>query len=302
MNPSDSFKEKSYQKHADHFRDYAEGGKLSEHAKTWMCQDTVDSWRHQRMHQLLDPVLEMDPSSQWLTVGDGRYGRDAKYISEKKGKVIASDISEYLLKEAKDNGYIEEYKVENAEDLTFEDESFDYVFCKESYHHFPRPFIALYEMLRTARKGVILIEPNDEFLSEKWTGTFFRNFKNFIKKLSGKTVQKHMFEDSGNYLYSLSKREIEKLALGLGFRMIASQGINDAYYKGGENEKLSERGKIQTKTKRLLTIKNLFTRFGLMDHGILAVIIFKKTPSVAMINSLQIRGYSMTDLPLNPYA
>ena len=84
--------------------------------------------------------------------------------------------------------------------------------------------------------------------------------------------------------------------------MVASQGINDAYYQGGENEKLSERGVIQTKTKRLLTIKNLFTRIGLMEHSILAVIVFKKTPSEAMINSLQIQGYLITELPLNPYA
>ena len=67
------------------------------------------------MHQLIDPLLESDPSSRWLTVGDGRYGRDAKYISDKQGKVLATDISEYLLKEAKENGFIEEYKVENAE-------------------------------------------------------------------------------------------------------------------------------------------------------------------------------------------
>ena len=253
------------------------------------------------MHQLIDPLLESDPSSRWLTVGDGRYGRDAKYISDKQGKVLATDISEYLLKEAKENGFIEEYKVENAEKLSFKNDSFDYAYCKESYHHFPRPFIALYEMLRTSRKAVVLIEPSDEFQTEKWMGIFFRKLKGLVKKFSGKSTENHIFEDSGNYLYALSRREIDKLSLGLGYPMIATKGINDAYYKGGENEKLTSNGPIQNKTKRLISIKNFFSRIGLMEYGLLAVIIFKRLPPDKQIKLLEEQGFEVTKLPLNPY-
>jgi hypothetical protein len=42
-------------------------------------------------------------------------GNDAKYTSTKGGHALASDISDYLLKEAKDIGYIAEYKKENAD-------------------------------------------------------------------------------------------------------------------------------------------------------------------------------------------
>ena len=54
---------------------------------------------------------------------------------------LVTDISSNLLKEAKDIGYISKYKQENAESLSFQDDEFDYVFCKESYHHFPRPMM-----------------------------------------------------------------------------------------------------------------------------------------------------------------
>ncbi|MEZ5593447.1 MAG: class I SAM-dependent methyltransferase [Gammaproteobacteria bacterium] len=141
-------------------------------AKTWFVKDTVDAWRHLRMYQTIDPILEVDPQSKWLTVGDGRYGKDAKYIIEKGSDALATDISEYLLMEAKNIGYINKYKLENAELLSFQDSMFDYVLCKESYHHFPRPMVALYEMLRVTKKGVFLIEPNDAYVVNKYSVIF----------------------------------------------------------------------------------------------------------------------------------
>lgn len=52
-------------------------------------------------------------------------------------------------------------RVENAEKLSSPNETLDFVLCKESYHHFTRPMLALYEMLRVATKAVVLIEPNE---------------------------------------------------------------------------------------------------------------------------------------------
>ena len=161
MSSTKTFQDKSYQQHRELFKEYTQNGGKAAHAKTWIEKDTVDTWRHQRMYQVLDPILVAEPKAKWLTVGDGRYGNDAKYITEKGCDALATDISEYLLKEAKDIDYISKYKLENAESLSFHDLEFDYVFCKESYHHFPRPMLALYEMLRVANSGVLLIEPND---------------------------------------------------------------------------------------------------------------------------------------------
>jgi ubiquinone/menaquinone biosynthesis C-methylase UbiE len=301
MNSRKSFQDKSYLQHSEHFKEYAKNGKRVAHAKTWLEKDTVDAWCHQRMYHVLNSILITEPQAKWLTVGDGRYGKDAQYISEKGGDALATDISEYLLKEAKDIFYIEKYKVENAESLSFHDSEFDYVFCKESYHHFPRPMLALYEMLRVAGSGIVLVEPNDEYITNKFSTILTRHLKNITKVFLGKKTSKHSFEESGNYVYSISRRELEKVALGLNYRKVAFKGINNIYFEGTEYEKLSDNGPLQKKTKRLITIADYLCRLGLMDYNILAAIIFKKEPSQRLLQQLIIEGFKIIQLPQNPY-
>jgi ubiquinone/menaquinone biosynthesis C-methylase UbiE len=175
------FKEKSYKSHQEHYFSYAPGENKDSHAKTWLRSDTLDYWRHHRMYQCLDPLIETDLNATWLTVGDGRYGTDANYLKQKGIDALATDIGSKLLEEAQKIGFIEKFKEENAENLSFDDDSFDYVFCKESYHHFPRPMLALHEMLRVSKKAVILIEPNDAYVPETLREYFFVKLKNILK-------------------------------------------------------------------------------------------------------------------------
>ena len=253
------------------------------------------------MYQALDPILISDPKAKWLTVGDGRFGRDAKYIIGEGCYALASDISDCLLEEARQIGYLSEYKRENAEALSFQDYEFDYVLCKESYHHFPRPMLALYEMLRVARKGVFLIEPNDVYINRKALEILFRNLKNIIKSLLHKKINKHAFEEAGNYVFSISRREIEKVALGLNLKIIAFKGINDVYFKGAEQEKLSENGPLQRKIKLLINIRNLLCRLGLMDYKNIVAIIFNEVPSKESLQLLNQEEYEIVHLPKNPF-
>lgn len=301
MSPTRSFQEKSYQKHSENFQECRSGGKKEAHAKTWLEKDTVDAWRDQRMYQVFNPVFIADLKARWLTIGDGRYGKDAKYILEKGCYALASDISDTLLKEAKDIGYIPEYKKENAESLSFQDSEFDYVFCKESYHHFPRPMLALYEMLRVASKGVLLIEPNDACINNKISEILFRNLKNIIKWLLRKRANRHSFEEVGNYEYSISRREIEKVALGLNYKIVAFKGFNDAYFAGVEYEKLSDKGPLQKKVRVRISIANFLCKLGFKDYARLAAIIFKKEPSEELLQQLAKEDYEIIHLPDNPY-
>jgi len=301
MSSTTNFQDKSYKQHSEHFKEYTQNGEKAAHAKTWFEKDTVDAWRHQRMYQVLDPILVTEPQAKWLTVGDGRYGKDAKYITEKGCDALATDISVHLLKDAKDLGYITKYKVENAESLSFQDSAFDYVFCKESYHHFPRPMLALYEMLRVAKSGVLLIEPNDAYIINRYSAILFRNLKNIIKFFLGKEINKHSFEESGNYMFSISRREIEKVALGLNYKTVAFKGINDAYFSGVEYEKMSDKGPLQKKVIRLINIANFLCKLGFLDYGILASIIFKKELSKELLQQLIDEGYEIIQLPDNPY-
>lgn len=296
MNYENNFQTKSYIAHEKMFE--------SDNFEHWLDENTVDYWRHRRMYQSLDPLLETDTESSWITVGDGRYGRDANYILKKSHVCLATDICEELLIKAKEKDYISNYKKENAEFLSFQDNAFDYAFCKESYHHFPRPTIALYEMLRVAKKGIILIEPNDTYINSNFLKKIFRKFKLFAKSLIRKDKYndtKHQFEPIGNYIFTISQREIEKISLGINIRLIAIKGLNDAYIKGVENERIEEYGVLQKKIRALINIADLLCKIGLMDYGLLSVIIFKEFPSTDTINSLQKNGFKIIELPKNPY-
>lgn len=296
-----SFREKSYDLQSKGFDTYVKEGKKVDVAKSWFKEETVDRWRVNRMYETVDPILESDRNASWLTVGDGRFGLDACYIMRKGSKALPTDISDTLLKESKEKGLIDEYSVENAEALSFNDESFDYVYCKDAYHHFPRPMIALYEMLRVANKGVFLMEPNDVYLPSNISAMFFRNMLSILKKkLNGKYF-KFDFELSGNFVYFISRREIEKTAVAMNYRAVAFKNLNDAYYKGGEHENLSENGPIQKKTKRMIRFRNFLCSIKMLDYTLLAAVIFKKEPSKITIDRLKNDGYDVIMLPFNPY-
>jgi SAM-dependent methyltransferase len=184
---------------------------------------------------MYEPALAFShrPNTSWVTIGDGRFGLDSIRLRDLGfASVLPTDIGDGLLRRAKEAGYITEYAVENAEAMSFADESFDFVFCKESYHHCPRAALALYEMLRVARHAVILIEPRDYVIDHgpsRVTGPIglLRGFLRWITDRLGLapkpiavedrylTGDAPHFEESGNYMYTLSSRELEKVALGI---------------------------------------------------------------------------------------
>ena len=290
----------SYQDNSRHYGRYAVGAENESRAKSWLDPDTVDAWRHGRMYAALDPLLQADSSATWVTVGDGRYGKDARYISQRGADVVATDLDDTLLAEAKEMGYISKFLKENAESLSFADQSFDYLLCKESYHHFPRPMLALYEMLRVASKGVVLIEPNDRFISYSVLRQGATYFIGKVLSLLKKEMPRHSFEDFGNYVYTTSQRELEKVALGLNYRYLAFKGINDHYIGGVELEKTSEGGRLFRKLKRRIMLRDLLTKLRIVDYDLLAAIIFKQIPSDALQQRLTGAGYRLVRLPENP--
>ena len=198
-------------------------------ALSWLNQNsTIDRWRHDRLYNLLRPLIKFNKEKKWLTVGDGRYGTDANALLKMGAtNVMCTDISDTLLKTGREKGFIKDYSAQNAENITFENEQFDFALCKEAYHHFPRPHIALHEMLRVSKLGVILIEPNDAIIQPKILDKIFP----IIKRLLGKSPNKeaHSFETIGNYVFSISERELEKFQLGMHRRHIAFMYANDYY-------------------------------------------------------------------------
>ncbi|MEO6328710.1 MAG: methyltransferase domain-containing protein [Ginsengibacter sp.] len=304
------FWHKSYKNHFEYERT-----PNLEKLETWKNFETVDAWRHRRMYDCVLPLIKTYPLSRWLTIGDGRYGTDANYLIRNNiSDVLATSISDVLLKKANEDGFISDYKIENAESLSFDDDSFDFVFCKESYHHFPRPMVAFYEMLRVASKAVVIIEPNDVNLklsreSKKVIQPKNKRqlIKDFIKDILGiRRYGYHIYipdgyETSGNYIYTTSEREFEKAALGLNLPLIAFKGLNDYYEEGMEFEKPDEDSLLFNKIKTAIAYMDADCKRNDKPYNILVSIIFKTMPEAPILDGLNSSMFKVYKLSRNPY-
>lgn len=262
---------------------------------------TINHWIHHRMLELTKPFVSEKKS--WLTVGDG-YGFDANYFFRKGLDVTATDISGTFLPLSQSHGFFEKYSVENVEKLSFGDGSFDYIFCKEAYHHFPRPYLGVYEMLRVAREAVILIEPHDPISKMPLLLALRNIFDRFDTALLQKYWKnRYSFEEVGNYVFKLSEREMDKLANGIGLPMVAFKGINNNYYHPATaKEKADDSSPAFRKIKRKLAFHDLLTKLSLMPSQVLCAVIFKKIPSKETMEAMKKEGFQIHIFPPNPYA
>lgn len=299
--------EKSYTLHEQHFYKYSKGGDRERIAQSWFKEGTIGFVQAQQRNAISDPLLKAYQGAAWLTVGDGRYGSDAHYLASKGADATATDISDALLREGAEMGFISKFSKENAEALSFGDGSFDFVLCKESYHHFPRPMKALYEMLRVSRKGVVLLEPVDHYVFTNFFQAFFRsillavNALGIFKLLFGKEIKRHTYEDVGNYVYKVSEREMEKVALGLNFPYVAFKGLNIYHKDGADGISASEFSLKKLQVDVMTALLDLMSFLKITSPQLLSVIILKDEPTVACLAELREAGYRVKKLPRNPY-
>jgi ubiquinone/menaquinone biosynthesis C-methylase UbiE len=305
-------KEQLYAKQAEIFSDQSVEHKRL--AETWFDETTADYWLHNRMYEAVD-CLKHQQSARWLTVGDGRWGLDAIRIKKRGFKeVLPTDICETLLEASKKRGLIESYSVENVEKLSFDDNSFDYVFCKESYHHFPRPYMALYEMLRVASKAVFLAEPNDEPRAQSVGAKEWLKFKLqvLLSKLGLGALPTHYrkpvlfatngYEESGNYVYSISKREVQKLLQGLNYPQMAYKESNTHYIKGCEFEPADvNKSSIFKQIVDTINMQDERCAKGWEVPSLIMMGLFKESMDAETRCAFESQGWTVVDLPRNPY-
>ncbi len=294
MNTGTDFHLVSYELHKKCFEDDGPG---NTHYDTWFDDTTVDYWRHMRMMEPAYPLLEW---KKWLTVGDGRWGLDSIRLKKVNPSIsiLPTDLSENLLRKSHGRGLIEDYSVENAESLSFNDNEFDVALCKESFHHFPRPFLALYEMLRVSRKAVVLVEPNDQ-LPRPPVRRILESL--LIKFKLRKPHVDSNFEKIGNYVYTISKRELQKAATAIQLPLVAFHEFDDHYIDGVEFEKRADNGPLQKRIKRFLWLGKWKARLGLRRQSHMVAILFKVMPSDDMICKLKGGGFTVVPIPKNPY-
>ena len=114
-----------------------------------------------------------------LDVGCGT-GEILSTLASKKGLILAGiDISPEIIKIAseKANRNID-FKIGDAEELPWKENCFDLIICTYSFHHYPRPEIALREMQRVLKpKGQVMI-------GDSWAPAPFRQLINFFSPVS----------------------------------------------------------------------------------------------------------------------
>ena len=227
------------------------------------------------MYSTISPVAKFYQQSNWLSIGDGRFGLDSFRLNKKFNlNIYPTDIAENMLRRGREMGIIKEYGIENAEALSFQDNAYDVVFCKEALHHFPRPVIGLYEMIRVASEVVILIEPNDEPNISK-NKYILNAMKLVISKIFNKRYSPDLplkdsyynvhgsFEPSGNYIYKISNREINKIVHALDLGGMAFYRFNDAYETGVEFENVEDNNILFSKIKQAINKADKSGNFNL---------------------------------------
>ncbi len=106
---------------------------------------------------LLFTGLALDPGHRILDVATGG-GHAAAALSERSGRVVASDLTPSMLREARilatDRRIFKiVFAAADAEALPFRDAAFDRVTCRIAPHHFPDVRTAMAEMARVLRPG-----------------------------------------------------------------------------------------------------------------------------------------------------
>lgn len=237
---------------------------------SWWTPGTVNYWRHTR---LLAPVLDVLPglkNHSWLTIGDGA-GTDAWRLLQAGYKnVLATDLDDTVLRQTRESGYITDCQIENAESLSFDDNSFDFVLCKEALHHMSRPYAAIYEFFRVARYGVVVIEPQDPWVD--WP-------------CRTDATSPH-YEAVGNYVYQFSARELEKIAYGLNITGVATQHMVDVYIPGCEFAHCVAGDTIWTETLEKVEQSTQGMKDGTIKPNYIQGILFKNTVTPELFDHL----------------
>jgi len=246
------------------------------------------------MLDTLLPLLECYPGASWMTLGDGGYGSDAYYLQSHGADATATSLTDATLQVAFSRGYIKKYQVQNAEALTVADGSFDFVMCKESYHHFPRPPIAFYEMWRVARRALVLIEPYD-------SGTKPLAFVKWLAKKLLRGEGNAQFEPSGNFLFKVSVREVEKMSTAIGGEAMAVKYFNDFFYPRAARDRHGQLSFGSLITQLGLMTQNTLCRMGLLGYGLTTTLVFKEAIEPQLRDALNRKGFKIIGLPKNPY-
>lgn len=154
----------------------------------------------------------IDKNSSVLVICGGPYD---KTVMQQLGltDVVISNLAHHA-------GVVSSYEpyqwmLQDAENLTLADDSFDWAVVHAGLHHVSSPHKALCEMLRVARRGILVIEARDSLLMRLATRLgLTRDFELEPALLSGSDsstqIGGHRNSHIPNYVYRWTEREVVK--------------------------------------------------------------------------------------------
>jgi SAM-dependent methyltransferase len=146
----------------------------------WAFHDSPDPatryTRDRRLRVAIDRLQHVtgDDLSGWSAlVTCAGVGGEGTYLANRGiSSVTASDFSTHALEHCRRRDPRLDTKCLDAEQLDVADESYDLVLVQDGLHHLPRPTLGLTEMLRVARRAVVVIEPHEglvtRLLGREW--------------------------------------------------------------------------------------------------------------------------------------
>jgi SAM-dependent methyltransferase len=133
-------------------------------------------------------------------------GMEAEMVAQMGQRVIALDLSLDAVCRARERarrcGLQFDLVVGDAENLPFAPGAVDYLFVHDGLHHLPDPYRGVREMLRVARRAVVIAEPADAALT----------------RLSVKLGISGEYEEAGNYVYRLRPEKLVEVFHACGLR------------------------------------------------------------------------------------
>jgi len=156
-------------------------------------------------------ICHLDTNEKLLVIG-GSWQDAELLISAGFNDITLSNFQLELGEDARSNLRVKvKVLAIDAEQVDFPDDSFDCIFAHEVLHHCRSPHAALCEMLRVARKHVVVLEPNDSVLMRLLTRAGF----SFPYEIF--SVVYHGCESGGvrdscipNFIYRWSVNELRK--------------------------------------------------------------------------------------------
>lgn len=133
--------------------------------KTWNIYAPIynfvmksDKKTYEEMYKRIPEVIKAKNVLE-IATGPGLLAKNVAYAAN---KMIATDYSEGMIKEAKRGKCLDNlsFQVADATNLPFQNQSFDVVIIANALHIIPNPEKALLEIDRVLKKNGILIAPN----------------------------------------------------------------------------------------------------------------------------------------------